>query len=482
MANQYLHGSYGKRVKSEESIINSSSVPCYIGTAPVFRVSNYSSANKPILIKSANDAATKLGYKDSDDFEKYTLSAAVYCHFENSRGAVGPIIVINALDPATNFESVAEKTINAINGIATLEDEIIIDSFSIEGKEKDVDYKLKYSADGSLKIYFEDGETQEVNASYKKIGSEITIDDIIGDYQESTGISTGIHAVSDIYMDLNLIPSILLAPYFDINEKVYNALLSFTIGLNSQYETILFSSIDDNTYDTKDKAIDFKQKTINDEACKLFWGKNKINGQLVPGSISAAVEKLRVDAENNGFPKETCSNKKIDSKGIFINGKPFRMTKEIANELNENGITTFLFQKKSYVVWGPHMANYQFGVTDSPDEICDTNIMANKYINNQFIEDFSDEIDKARTRTDIDSLRQKAQEKLDKMVALGYLLYAKVDFVESDNPLNDIINGDFVLKTLVTNTPIAKSITNTIQYTSEGLSSLFENNEKEGEE
>lgn len=80
----YKHGAYGELVETTQQIstLNQGTIPFYVGTAPVHRLKDFSNAiNKPILINNLDEAKTKIGYSDLDNFEKFTLSASVYAHF-----------------------------------------------------------------------------------------------------------------------------------------------------------------------------------------------------------------------------------------------------------------------------------------------------------------------------------------------------------------------------------------------------------------
>ena len=65
--------------------------------------------------------------------------------------------------------------------------------------------------------------------------------------------------------------------------------------------------------------------------------------------------------------------------------------------------------------------------------------------------------------------------KLDTLGGLGALIgKPTVDFVESANPISDMMNGDFVWNFSVTNTPPFKSGTARVSYTDEGFAAFFE--------
>ena len=102
MANEYLYGAYGHIGETvAQSAVQAGTTPVYIGTAPVNLVRGFGEAgiiNAPIKITSLVDAQKKIGY--SSDWGTFTLCEAVYAHFNNTLGNIGPIFVIIVLDPS----------------------------------------------------------------------------------------------------------------------------------------------------------------------------------------------------------------------------------------------------------------------------------------------------------------------------------------------------------------------------------------------
>ena len=138
----YKHGIYGEIISSIETITNSKNVPVYIGTAPLHRVKE-AVIRKPQLIRGLQEAEIKLGYKEDDDYSKFTLSAAVYAHFQNKVKPIGPIVIINVLDPLKHGVDDTE-TVQIINKVGVIEDHVCIDSVSIIDRDEGTDYKLEY--------------------------------------------------------------------------------------------------------------------------------------------------------------------------------------------------------------------------------------------------------------------------------------------------------------------------------------------------
>ena len=141
----FKHGTYGEVIadglgisgngKTKQAIV-------YIGTAPVNQVEGGAkNVNKPILLKNIADAKKYLGY--SDDWAKYTLCEAMHVFLELN--GIGPLVLINVLDPKTTHKSSTATTKSATpsNGkivIAGAED-AILDTIKVETQATPPDRK-----------------------------------------------------------------------------------------------------------------------------------------------------------------------------------------------------------------------------------------------------------------------------------------------------------------------------------------------------
>ena len=156
----------------------------------------------------------------------------------------------------------------------------------------------------------------------------------------------------------------------------------------------------------------------------------KMQGKNVFMSILAIVRTQQTDVKNGGVPCETPSNKAIDITGLVTDsGEPVKLTIEIANKLNSKGITTALFYGGKWVLWGPHMSNFEHGETNKPEEIFDVNRRMDIYLNNDFKKRNADKIDSPMPRNDIDALINTEQIRLNALVSEGKLLFGSISFL-----------------------------------------------------
>ncbi|MHC1683686.1 MAG: phage tail sheath protein [Clostridiaceae bacterium] len=404
----YKHGIYGELVPSKEIITSGAIIPVYIGTAPVDKLTDSSNAiNVPILIKNIEEAATYLGYSDTDDWDKYTLSAAIYAHFKNSILPIGPIACINVFDPEVHtVENPVDKT------------------------------------------------------------------DIIGSYDANTNLRTGLKVLDIVYEELNLVPSIISAPGFNHIPDVEKALVNGCSKIGGRWEAICVTDIDPTATNINAAKTWLTTNQYKSNREKVCWPKGEMNNKPIWMSILTIVRMLQTDYSNDDIPYESPSNKPLDITGIIVNNTRFKFNIIQGNELNENGITTAIYNGGKWVLWGPHMANYEYGSDIKAEEIFDVNIKTNLYLLNDFQLRNANIIDSPISRNDIDAILNTEQLKLNSLISEGKLLYGNVAFNSESNPTSDLIQGDFVFDTAVTNTPPGKSLTTRVQYTSQGISSL----------
>ena len=138
MASEYLYGAYGHLAESvAKSAMQTSTASVYFGTAPVNLVREYKDSggiNVPIKVSNLPDAQRKLGY--SADWASFTLCEAMAAHFDNPIGNIGPVYMINVLDPDIHRKSADTTTsLNFVGGRSEIKsDAIILDTLVLEDK------------------------------------------------------------------------------------------------------------------------------------------------------------------------------------------------------------------------------------------------------------------------------------------------------------------------------------------------------------
>lgn len=495
MANTYLYGAYGHLGETiAQSAVQAGTTPVYVGTAPINLVRNYKDVkgiNKPIKLNNFVDAQRKLGI--SADWNKFTLCEVMTAHFNNPIGNIGPIYVINVLDPETHKKAEqTTKNLTFVNGrVEFMSDTIILDTFAISEKAEGVDYNLDYNyTKNSVIITSADAEsplTGSQNVMFYEIdASTITSDTIIGGVT-ANGEYSGLGALKLLYQEQYQVCNLLAAPGWSHDPKVYNALINAAQKINGHWDAwvcvdIPLKSSTQEAVDTIQKAIDWKKANgYTNERSKVCWPQTMDNTeQVFHLSTLAMVEYMRADYSHDSVPMETCGNKEVQGiKQYFgTDSKNQGFDQQDANDLTSNGIMTIIAWGGNWVLWGDHTAAYSYGADVDARAIFDVSMRMLFHITNNFQREWSPKIDKPMTLQLRDRILNREQEKLDALVADGALIgEPQILFLESENSTTDLMNGDFRWDIAATPTPPLKSATVYVAYTDAGFSAYFSDTE-----
>lgn len=481
----YLHGAYGEITPSKVQRVTQADVVIgYIGTAPVNLIRGYAQkdlVNMPIKISNMGDAQSKLGY--SDDWNSFTLCEAFAEHFDNSVQNVGPIYVVNVLDPATHVKTgtATEKQLTFSNSRCEFEtDTIILDTFAIADMVEGKDYTLDYNFSRKTVVVKLLGNTTSgtKTATYKEVNAAAITDAAIIGSKSDAGVYSGLFAFDLLYQYHNAVLNVLAAPGWSDKPAVYTAMVGTVTKLNGHWDGFALADIP-LTPQTIAAANTWKINNGYDaENSKVFWPQVKdAQGRVFHLSTVCAATMLAVDLGHEGVPFESPSNKQIMAAAQYFGAESTNkgFDQESANALNEKGITTAVFWGGRWVLWGPHTAAFTYNGSMDSRAIFDATLRTLMYITNSFQLDHGTEIDKPMTPQDRDTILNAERAKLDRLKAIGALIGTpEVLFVESENPVSDMVNGDFKWHFNVTNTPPFKSGTARVTYTDEGFAAFFE--------
>lgn len=209
-----------------------------------------------------------------------------------------------------------------------------------------------------------------------------------------------------------------------------------------------------------------KASYTNDNRNVYFAG--TIDG--IPMALHFAKMQCVVDGRNGGIPFEGASNKVAE--GVAI--KPMNFTREEGNSLNEAGINTAIAFDGNIRLWGNYGSLFGSASVDPADVFYTTRRMLD-YIMQRFMLRHALEIDKPMTRALRDSILVAEQAELDRLVAIGALVGSpKVAFREEDNPVGEMVQGNFVWTIEATPSAPMASATLRVAYTDAGFSVFYE--------
>lgn len=484
----YKHGTYGEFSASIGKPASSAgTVAVYVGTAPVNLVRGYATAgvvNEPVYLSSLSAVKRLMGY--AADWAKFTLCEAFALHFDSEEN-VGPIVAINVLNPATHKKSAeTTKQLTFANGRATIDSTtIILDTLVLAEKVEGVDFSIDYDFTKGQVIIESLGDTEitgSVSCTFSEIDtSNIDKDDIVGGVT-AAGVYTGLGCVSLVYQDLNLIPNLIAAPGWSDKKDVYSAMVKAAAKINGHWDAMAVVDIplmDSSTaVDTIEKANTWKDTNgYTSERAKVCWPQGKdSSGRIIHASTLWAWRQMLVDAEHDGVPMESASNKAVPVVKQYFGASATNrgFDQQRANDLNQNGISTIVFFGGQWVLWGPHTAAFKHGAITDNRVIFDVSIRMMMHQSNSFQKDWALTIDSPMTRAMADTIKNQEQEKADALASMGALIGTPVvRFDEDDNSTDELVQGNFVWSYESTPTPPFKSGTMKVAYSSEGFSSFI---------
>lgn len=481
----YKHGTYGEFAETQAgTATQSGTLAVYVGTAPVNLIRGYAEAgvvNGPIYLRDWAAVQRTMGY--SSDWETFTLCEAFKAHFNNTAGNAGPIVVINVLDPAVHKKAEATTTpLTFTNGRATIaSDKIILDTLALADKVEGVDFTVDYNFTTNEVIIEDISSTpisSPVNATYSEVDtSTLDEDDIIGGVT-ANGEYSGLGCVGLVYPELGFIPNVIAAPGWSDIPEVYQAMITAGTKINGHWDAYIIADLTLTSTDTIEKAITWQENNgYKNERAKTYWPQGVgTDDNIYHLSTMAVWRMLLVDATHNGVPMETPSNKPVPLKKLYFGpsatNRGFDQSR--ANDLNAEGISTAVFWGGQWVLWGGHTAAYKFGSVTDKRVIFDNNIRMMMYITNNFQQEWALTIDEPMTVALAETIRNREQEKADRLVAMGALIgEPQVLFLETENSTDELAEGNFVWDFSGTPTPQWKSGTLRVAYTDAGFSSYF---------
>lgn len=488
----YLHGAYGEfRGSGSRVSAQSRNAIVYVGTAPVHTIAGGAeNVNKPILVQNIAEARAYFGY--SDNWADYTLCEAMHVHFEIH--GVGPLVLINVLDPAKHVSSsTGSKSLTPANGKVIIADaeEIVLDSVVVKAggatKEKGTDYSIEYNyARKTITITeLTSGAlgTGALTITYNIIDASAVDEEAIIGSTDNAGLNTGLYAIRNVYQLCGYIPSHLLVPGFSSIPEVHAVMVAVSRKINGHWDAYMRTDLplmDGEVPLTLANAKAWKDShgytAINETV--YFPMAEGLDGAKYHLSVLAAANFQELLLEQEGIPYRTASNTNADVianlyMGVSSAGRVY--DDELINEkLNKHGIASAAYVGGRWAIWGAHSADYDEDNGDSIN-VAETNRMMLFYLSNDFQHRRRKDVDKPMTANDLSSIVSEEQSRLDALIKINALLYGEVHLTAEKIAQSDVYESDFVFAFNVTTTPLAKSLTALVSWTDEGFATIFEN-------
>lgn len=485
----YTHGVYKTEVPTSlvPPVRTTAGLPVFVGTSPIHLAGDLTNVNKPQLCYTYREAVEKFGF--NREFGRYTLCEAIHSQFALFN--VSPVVLINVLDPAehkTGGTSVEEFTL--VNGAANLGKDVPlglvkVPNISLAPEDPDAvagtDYSLSFNSDGEAILSVLAGgmfaSATKVKAKVTKLSPEaVDENDIIGCVDVSTGAYTGLELVNHVFPKFRLIPGLLAAPKWSRKPSVAAVMAAKMSNINGHFsgESVVDIPSDEAAAPLYTDAPGWKNENNyalpNQIAC---WGKPKLGETAYHMSTQLVSLMNKVDASNEGIPFESPSNKNLQMDGLYTDGgAEVLLGPDQAAYLNGEGIITALNFTGGWVAWGSREAVYPAN-TDPKDAFIPIRRMFH-WIGNEFILTFWQKVDKPITRRLVKTIVNSYNVRLNGLAAREAILGGRVEFLEDENPLTDLIDGILRFHLYVTPPSPAREIRAILEFDPTYFNTLFE--------
>ncbi|MDF2984885.1 MAG: Phage tail sheath protein [Eubacterium sp.] len=440
-------------------------IPFVIGTAPVQRVESPAAVGDPVLCTSFEEAVEKLGY--SDNWSNYNLCEFMYSHFKLY--GCQPVIFVNMLATSTMKSAVVAADKQVINHKVKLPTEAINDSALVikaaggtgGAYEKDTDYSTYY--DGENLVI----ELLSNSSHYTENTINVAYNAVIPASVDNTAVATGLENIEKCLTVVGIVPDLICAPGYSMNSEVAAVMATKAAGINGMFKAKALIDISTAAVGGADEyskvAASKAQNNFTDEDQIVCWPLLKLGNRVFHFSTQLAGLIAQVDIGNGGSPYESPSNKKMQCDSLVTeSGKEVKLTLAQANILNAAGIMTSLNFMGGFVAWGNYTACYPSSI-DVKDYLIPVSRMFD-WVGNTLITTFWSKLDKPMNRRLIDSILDTCNIWLNGLVGSGYLLGARAEFRENENPLTSLMAGIIKIHLYITPPSPAQEIDFVLEY------------------
>lgn len=481
---------HGVRVQEQATsliapITGTAGLQVIIGTAPVnLAAEPYKATNVPIIAYSFKEASEQLGY--SDDFKNFTLCQSMDACFRVFN--IAPIILINVLDPAKHKKANEDTTVTveSMQAIVSLTG-ILADTVEVtSGATKlteGTDYITTFDDDGYLVISLVAGgmgaSATELAVKSSSIDpSKVEETDIIGGYNASTGVESGMELIRQIYPKFNMTPGLLLAPGWSQKPNVGVVLAAKCEEINGVFTCECVLDIDC----SEDGALKYTDcnewKNNNGYTNKhsaLMWPQVKIGTKQYAYSAIFAALTAYTDASNDDVPNLSPSNKLISLTGtVLADGTEVTLDQTQANLLNGQGIVTAI-NVNGWRSWGNNTACYPANTDPKDRWFCCRRFFS--WWGNSFILTYFQNVDDPGNYRLIESIVDSENIRGNSYVSQGKCAGARIEFSEDENPITDIINGKIQFHQYLAPYVPAEDILNILEFDPDMLSAALNGGE-----
>lgn len=467
----YQHGVYTYEVPTSivPPVTTTAGLTVIVGTAPI-NLTDPTLVNKPVLAYSYADAVKSMGY--SADFDSYTICEAISSHF--ALFGVGPLVMINVLDSAKHKKT-GEATLDVVEGEAILRQSgVLATSLKITNEDGSTPYsefETEFDDEGYLHIFIE--AAGKIKITFDQLDpAAVTSADVIGGVSLD-GKLKGLELVNEVFPRFRVVPGIIIAPKFSTDSAVAAVMKAKSVNINGLFKAISIVDIPTDSVRNYTEVPAYKnQNNLDSPNLLVAWPKVSLGGVQYHMSTQLASEINLTDAQNEGIPYKSPSNKSLQMDAcVLADGTEVMLDHTQANYLNGQGIITAINWIGGWKAWGNETSCYP-GNTDPKDRSIPIRRMF-IYEQNSVILTFGDKVDEAGNRKLVELVMDSKNIDLNGKAARGFILGGRVEFVETENPVTALMDGTYAFHMYLTPPPAAKEIKWLVEFDPAYFNVLF---------
>lgn len=482
----YKHGVHVSEIPTSilPPVSVNSAIPFIVGAAPI-AMADETNVNKPVLVSSYDDAVKAFGYcapklDSASGLKKFEYSLSEFMHSQFALFGTGPAIMVNVLDPTKHKKTAetTEVTFDAKTKTAVVQEiGVILSSVTLDAFARDKDYSLAFDSSGHLVITaLADGSIDaaaSVAFSAEVLDpSAITSEDILGGV-DTNGKKSGLELISECFPRFRLVPGLILTPGYD-NATIAAAKAAKAANINGHFSALALVDIPTDAVKQYSEAAAWKtNNNVTDPRQIACWPMLSLDGVAFHMSTQIAGVIGKTDADNGGVPYVSPSNHSINATSTILeDGEEVWLSPDTAAYLNGQGIVTGLNFIGGWKCWGNRTATYPSN-TDTKDAFIPVRRMFD-WVGNTLTQTFWQKLDAPINRRLVESIVDSANIWMNGLVARQYLLGGKVEFLETENPTTDLMDGIIRVHVYLTPPSPAREIDFILEYDPSAFSGLFD--------
>lgn len=450
-------------------------IPFFVGAWPCHTADGF--VNKPQIATNFGEAVKIGGYskewRDKNGNPKWNLCQAMYSHFKLFK--MGPAIFYNIFDPTKHKTSISDKDVAIVDHIAVITgDAIDNDNLIVKNEaatlEKNKDYEIYYNDDSCVVELLESG------SAYKAVSITVSYDEADISSITATDIEAAIEKIEECKTLFGIDPDLICCPGWSQTPSVAAVMAVKAQSINGLFKGKAVVDLDtdsSNGADIYSKVFDYKNENgYIDENMIVCWPLANVGDYIFDYSVIVCGLIASVDSGNGACPYESPSNKSIPITGLCDKaGNEINLSTHQADIISYSAGVVTAINFDGWKAWGNYTACWPDNKDVSKHFICTNRMM--DFICNTFVNMFWSYLDRPLTRVMIDAIVNSFNSWLDGLTHDGKLCGGQIEYVNDNNPADNLIAGKFRLDTKIASPVPAQEIDMYAEFDMEILTSAF---------